>query len=70
MFGDVDPDARDVEFKFGFEGKPPYVAGPTESPSQIRRRLDLLMRRLGPDGFEFQSPEEALDALDDLDDDG
>ncbi len=39
MFGDVAADACDVEFQFGCEGRPLYVPGPTESPTQIRRRI-------------------------------
>ncbi|HKI14393.1 MAG TPA: hypothetical protein VKA12_05185, partial [Roseiarcus sp.] len=35
LFGDVAADACEVQFEFGFEGKPLYVPGPTESPTQI-----------------------------------
>jgi Domain of unknown function (DUF1841) len=63
LFGDVDAGACEDEFQFGFEGKPLYVPGPTESPTQIRRRFDLLSRRLGADGFEFREIEDELDAL-------
>jgi hypothetical protein len=62
IFGDIAPDACNVEFQFGYEGKPLYVPGPSESPTQIRRRLDLLRRRLGDDGFQFGEIEDALDA--------
>jgi hypothetical protein len=68
LFGDVAADACDVEFEFGHEGRPFYVPGPTESPTQIRRRIDRLRRRLGDDGFDFGIPEEAIDAFDELDD--
>ena len=37
LFGDVDADACKEEFQFGFEGKPLYIPGPTELPTQIRR---------------------------------
>ncbi len=67
LFGDVAADACDVEFTFGLEGRPYYVPGPTESPTQIRRRLDLLRRRLGNDGFDFGAPVDALEDLDDED---
>jgi hypothetical protein len=63
IFGDVAADACKVQFEFGFQGKPLYVPGPTESPTQIRRRLDLLRRRLGADGFVFGDIEDGSDAL-------
>ena len=72
FFGDVDADACKEEFQFGHEGKPLYAPGPMESPTQIRRRLDLLTRRLGADGFAFEEIEDVSDnfeGLDDADDD-
>jgi len=68
LFGDVSADACDVQFQFGHQGRPLYVPGPTESPTQIRRRLDLLRRRLGDDGFDFGSLEDQLDAVEEPDD--
>ncbi len=68
LFGDVAADACDVEFKFGHEGRPFYVPGPTELPTQIRRRIDRLRRRLGDDGFDFGIAEAAFDAPDELED--
>ena len=68
LFGDVAADACDVAFKFGHEGRPFYVPGPTESPTQIRRRIDRLRRHLGDDGFDFGIPEAAFDAPSELED--
>jgi hypothetical protein len=68
LFGDVAADACDIAFEFGHEGRPLYVPGPTDSPTQIRRRVERLRRRLGDDGFDFALPEDALDAPDELDD--
>ena len=68
LFGDVAADACDVEFEFGYKGRPLYVPGPTESATQIRRRIDRLRRRLGDDGFDFGLPEAAFDTLDELED--
>ncbi len=65
LFGDVAADACDVQFQFGHEGKPLYVPGPTESPTQIRRRLESLRRKLGADGFHYIAPAYALDAAED-----
>ena len=70
LFGDVAADACDVEFEFGHEGRSLYVPGPTESPTQIRRRTDRLRRRLGDDGFDVGTPEEAFDTPDELEDGG
>lgn len=69
LFGDAAADACDVQFQFGYEGRPLYVPGPTESPTQIRRRLDSLRRKLGDDGFDFGMPVDKPDALEDLGDD-
>ena len=66
LFGDVVADACNVQFQFGYEGKPLYVPGPTESPTQIRRRFERLHRKLGADGFAYIMPVDALDALEDL----
>ncbi len=45
LFGDVAADACEVQFQFGYEGRPFYVPGPSESPTQVRRRIDQLRRR-------------------------
>ena len=68
FFGDVAADAGDVQFQFGYHGKPLYVPGPTESPTQIRRRVDRLRRQLGVDGFVFAEMEDPFDALEELED--
>ena len=63
LFGDVAADACEVQFEFGYQGKPLYVPGPSESPTQIRRLVDHLRRQLGADGFEFREIEDVSDAL-------
>lgn len=55
-FGDVKADACDATFKFGCDGKPLYVPGPTESLSLIRNRVEQLRRRLGEGGFDVEMP--------------
>jgi hypothetical protein len=47
VFGDVDAAACNVEFRFGRNGEPVYVPGPSESPWLIRRRQEQMRRRLG-----------------------
>ncbi len=56
LFGDVRADDCDVTFHFGRDGRPLYIVGPTESPTQIRARLAQLRRQLGDDGFAFVGP--------------
>ncbi len=69
LFADVARDACDAQFQFGCEGKPRYIPGPFESPTQVRRRLDRLHRRLGAGGFDFVEAAEAHDAIAEPDDD-
>ena len=56
LFGDIRADDCNVDFQFGFEGKPLYIPGPTDTPAQIRRRIKQLEQHLGEDGFVFASP--------------
>jgi hypothetical protein len=53
MFGDVSADAGDAVFRFGHDGKPLYMPGPTESRSLIHRRLEQLRATHGDDGFNY-----------------
>jgi hypothetical protein len=53
LFGDVKAEASDAVFAFGREGQPFYVPGPTESPSQVRRRFEQLRISLGSENVEF-----------------
>jgi len=52
MFGDVSADASDAVFRFGQDGKPVYIPGPSDTPPLIRRRVAQLQKYLGEDGFE------------------
>jgi hypothetical protein len=56
LFGDVSADACEATFRFGLDGKPCYIAGPTESPGTIRRRMEQLSQRLGDDAFDYVLP--------------
>jgi len=51
IFGDI-PMAMET-FPFGKNGKPFFISGPHDSPTRIRRILDTLAKRAGPDGFDF-----------------
>lgn len=47
LFGDVVPAGHDNMPKFGYEGRVLYVPGPTESPMEVRRRMELVRARCG-----------------------
>jgi len=51
LFGDI-PLATET-FPFGKDGKPFFVSGPNDSPSRIRRILDMVAKRAGPGGFDY-----------------
>jgi hypothetical protein len=40
LFGNVDADACDETFQFGRDGELTYISGPSESPAQIRSRVE------------------------------
>jgi hypothetical protein len=52
LFGDVSADASDAMFRFGRDGKPVYIPGPTDTARLIQRRIGQLQKYLGDDGFE------------------
>jgi hypothetical protein len=52
IFGDASTDATDAVFRFGRDGKPVYIPGPSETASVIRRRTAQLQKYLGDAGFE------------------
>jgi hypothetical protein len=51
IFGDVSMDLTDTVFRFGCDGKPVYIPGPSETASLIRRRTAQLQKYLGNDGL-------------------
>lgn len=64
LFGGASADACDASFVFGYEGKPLYVPGPSETPAKIWQRLEQLRRALGEDGFHFFATQDGEDLLD------
>jgi hypothetical protein len=52
IFGDVSADASDAVFRFGRDGKPVYIPGPSDTTPLIRRRIEQLQKYLGDRGFE------------------
>lgn len=56
IFGNIDPAACSQEFVFGKDGKPLYAAGPGETEADSKRIIDILTKKLGPDGFHYMIP--------------
>ena len=69
LFGDVAADECAVTFEFGVDGRPVYIPGPDESPTQIRRRTEQLRRALGEDGFDVREVDDDFDLLEEDEDD-
>jgi hypothetical protein len=55
IFGDVSADAGDAVFRFGCDGKPRYIPGPSDTPPIIQWRIAQLQKYLGDDGFGFET---------------
>lgn len=53
IFGDIDVSACGGSYEFGRDGEPFYVSGPNETLGDIRRIINTLNTRLGPDGFDY-----------------
>jgi hypothetical protein len=51
IFGDVSADASDADFRFGRDGKPVYIPGPSDTAPVMQRRIENLQKHLGDDGF-------------------
>jgi hypothetical protein len=55
IFGDVSADASDAVFRFGCDGRPFYIPGPTETPALVQRRIEQLRKVLGDGAFGFET---------------
>ncbi|MGB7593481.1 MAG: hypothetical protein WCD04_02440 [Terriglobia bacterium] len=53
IFGDVQATSCPTHFGYGHDGKPFYVSGPHETPTQVQAILEQLERRLGPGNFDY-----------------
>ncbi|CAN5612174.1 hypothetical protein BH10PSE6_BH10PSE6_45620 [soil metagenome] len=53
LFGDVSADSSDESFRFGKDGKPFLISGPTDTPARIRKRIEALRRTVGDGGFDY-----------------
>jgi hypothetical protein len=64
LFGEVRAEDCTEGFAFGLKGRPVYMPGPVESLAQVERRLERLIDRLGPEGFDIMLPPEEEDLSD------
>lgn len=53
IFADIDAAACPTSFTFGKDGKPFFIVGPNDSPKKVKKILDTLTKRCGPDGFHY-----------------
>jgi len=53
IFADIDATTCRTQFTFGKDGKPFYVVGPHDTPQRMRRIVETLTQRCGPDGFHY-----------------
>ena len=53
LFGDVSADSSDESFRFGKDGKPFLIQGPSDTPARIRKRIEALRRTVGDGGFDY-----------------
>jgi hypothetical protein len=68
LFGDVSADSSDESFRFGKDGKPFLIPGPSDTPARIRTRIEALRRTVGDGGFEYMLEVEGDDDLFDEED--
>jgi hypothetical protein len=55
IFGDIDAAACATQFEFGKDGKPLYIPGSDDTPSEHHRVLETLARSCGSDGYRLFS---------------
>jgi hypothetical protein len=63
IFGSIDPRESPEEFEFGKDGKPYFVAGPSDTPQRCRQIVAILTHSCGPDGFRSTIPMATSDDL-------
>jgi hypothetical protein len=53
IFGDVDAQACPTRFTYGMDGKPFYIRGPNESPTQAKKIVARLRAQCGEGNFHY-----------------
>lgn len=61
LFGNIAADACTESFSFGRDGKPLLIPGPLDTRARVRQRINALRGKLGEDGFDFMTLDEADD---------
>ncbi len=56
IFGDINAAESTLELEFGKDGKPFFVAGPSDTPARCRQIQRTLTDRCGVGGFHFMMP--------------
>ena len=64
IFGNIDASVCPVKYTYGKDGKPFYMSGPYESPTDIQKIIDTLTKKCGAGGFNT-----IIRLTDDMDDD-
>ena len=64
IFGNIDASVCPVKYTYGKDGKPFYMSGPYESPTDIQRIIYTLTKKCGAGGFNT-----IIRLTDDMDDD-
>lgn len=56
IFGDIDREDCDEEFVYGDNGKPHFIAGPSDSPQRCQQIVNTLNDTCGPNEYHFTMP--------------
>ena len=65
IFDNIDSSKSKMEFTFGKDGKPFFIAGPRDSPQRCREIIETLDRSVGIDGSHFMMPHPGREVFDD-----
>ncbi len=64
IFDNVDSSKSSVEFTFGKDGKPFFIAGPRDSPKKCSKIIKTLKDKFGQDGHHFMMPNPDIEVFD------
>lgn len=64
IFDNIDSSKSTMEFTFGKDGKPFFIAGPRDSPQRCNEILKTLNKHTGDDGSNFLMPNSDIEKFD------